>query len=97
MSLNDIVNERVNNFLNNPNFVINNNESKPLILHGNHPARLLEYIVTVGGDEFFRKRQAWTIFDDKVYVITFTSQQILFPNYIQTVDRMINSFAIQTK
>jgi photosystem II reaction center protein PsbP len=97
ISLDDIVNERVNNFLNNPDFAINNNESKPFILNSNHPARMLDYTVTIGGDEFFRKRQAWTIFDDKVYVITFTSQQVLFPNNIQTAEKMINSFEIQTK
>jgi hypothetical protein len=97
MSLNDVVQERINNFLNNSNFVIDSNESKPFTLKGNHPAYRLVYTVTVGGDEFFRKRQAWTIFDDKVYVITFTSQQALFSNYMPVVDKMTNSFEIQTK
>jgi hypothetical protein len=97
MSLNDLVQERINNFLNNSNFVIDNNESKPFTIKGNHPAYMLVYTVTVGGDEFFGKRQAWTIFDDKVYVITFTTQQVLFSNYMQVVDKMINSFEVQTK
>ena len=38
-----------------------------------------------------------TIFDDKVYVITFTSQQALFPNYVSIVKKMVNSFEVQTK
>ena len=61
MSLNDIVQQRIDNFLNNPDFVIDNNESKAFTLKGNHPAYMLVYSVTVGGDELFRKRQAWTI------------------------------------
>jgi hypothetical protein len=97
MSLNDIVQQRINNFLNNSNFVIDNNESKPFAIKGNHPAQMLVYSVTVGGDEFFRKIQAWTIFDDKVYVITFTSQQDLFSKYVPIVEKMINSFEIQPK
>lgn len=97
MSLNDIVQQRINNFLNNADFAIDNNQSKPFTLKGNHPAYMLVYTVIVGGDEFFRKRQVWTIFDDKVYVITFTSQQALSSNYIPIVDKMINSFEVQTK
>jgi photosystem II reaction center protein PsbP len=97
MSLNDIVQQRINNFLNNSNFAIDSNESKPFTIHGNHPAYMLVYTVTVGADEFFRKMQAWTIFDNKMYVITFTSQQALFSNYIPIVDKMVNSFEIQTK
>jgi hypothetical protein len=58
---------------------------------------MLDYTVRVGGDEFFRKRQAWTIFDNKVYVITFTSQQALFSNYLPIAEKMINSFEIKTK
>jgi PsbP-like protein len=97
MSLNDIVQQRINNFLNNADFAIDNNQSKPFTLKGNHPAYMLVYTVIVGGDEFFRKRQVWTIFDDKVYVITFTSQQTPSSNYIPIVDKMINSFEVQTK
>jgi hypothetical protein len=55
MSLNDIVQQRINNFLNNSDFVIDNNESKPFTMKGNHPAYTLVYT------EFFRKRQAWII------------------------------------
>jgi PsbP-like protein len=97
MSLNDIVQQKINNFLNNADFAIDNNQSKPFTLKGNHPAYMLVYTVIVGGDEFFRKRQVWTIFDDKVYVITFTSQQASSSDYIPIVDKMINSFEVQTK
>jgi hypothetical protein len=97
MSLNDIVQDRINNQLNNSDFAIDNNQSKPFTLKGNHPAYMLVYTVIVGGDEFFRKRQVWTIFDDKVYVITFTSQQALSSNYIPIVDKMVNSFEVRSK
>jgi hypothetical protein len=97
MSLNDIVQQKINNFLNNADFAIDNNRSKLFTLKGNHPAYMLVYTVIVGGDEFFRKRQVWTIFDDKVYVITFTSQQASSSDYIPIVDKMINSFEVQTK
>jgi PsbP-like protein len=96
MSLNDIVQQRINNFLNNADFAIDNNQSKPFTLKGNHPAYMLVYTLTVGGDEFFRKRQVWTVFEDKVYVITFTSQQAPSSNYIPIVDKMINTFEVQT-
>ena len=59
MSLDDIVQQRINNFLSNSDFAIDNNESKPFTLKGNHPAYMLVYSVTVGGDEFFRKMQAY--------------------------------------
>jgi serine/threonine-protein kinase len=96
-SLDNLVQEKINNFLNNSDFTINKNETKPFMLNGNHPAYMLDYVVTVGGDEFFRKSQAWTIFGDNVYVITFTSQQSLFADYIRTVEKMINSFQVQTR
>jgi hypothetical protein len=96
-SLDSIVKQKINNFLNSSQYTINNNESKPFRLKGNHSAYMLDYTVRVGGDEFFRKRQAWTIFDNKVYLITFTSQDALFSNYVPIVEKMINSFEIKTK
>jgi Flp pilus assembly protein TadG len=100
ISLDQIVKGRINYFSNNTDFAIH--ESKPFALNnGNnmnnnkHPAYMLDYTATVGGDELFRKMQVYTMFDSKVYVITFTSQQALFSNYTPIVQKMINSFVLQ--
>jgi photosystem II reaction center protein PsbP len=96
MSLDQIVKGRINYFSNNTDFAIH--ESKPFALNnGNNkqPAYMLDYSATVGGDELFRKMQVYTMFDSKVYVITFTSQQASFINYTPIVQKMINSFIIQ--
>ena len=98
MSLDQIVKGRIDYFYNKSNFAIH--ETKPFAIDNNNkrqPGYMLDYSVTVGGDELFRKRQAWTVFSGKVYVITFTAQQALFSNYMPTVAKMINSFEIQTK
>lgn len=100
MSLDQIVKGRINYFSNNTDFAIH--ESKPFALNngGNknnnkQPAYMLDYSATVGGDELFRKMQVYTMFDSKVYVITFTSQQASFINYTPIVQKMINSFVLQ--
>lgn len=101
MSLDQIVKGRINYFSNNTDFAIH--ESQPFALNNGsnknnankQPAYMLDYTATVGGDELFRKMQVYTIFDSKVYVITFTSQQALFSNYTPIVQKMINSFVIQ--
>jgi hypothetical protein len=101
MSLDQIVKGRINYFSNNTDFAIH--ESKPFALNNGinnknsnkQSAYMLDYSATVGGDELFRKMQVYTMFDSKVYVITFTSQQASFINYTPIVQRMINSFVIQ--
>ena len=90
MSLSRIINATINNLVQDENFVIHNSE--PAILKGNQSGRMLVYDTTVGDDEFFRKIQIYTIFDSKVYVVTFTSQQDLFSEYQPIVKKMINSF-----
>ena len=97
MSLDQIVKGRINYFSNNTDFAIH--ESKQYVLdngsNNKQQAYMLDYSATVGGDELFRKMQVYTMFDSKVYVITFTSQQALFSNYEPIVQKMINSFVIQ--
>jgi hypothetical protein len=90
MSLDKIINGTINKFVNNENFAIH--ESKPIALKGNQQAYMLMYDATVGGDEFFKKLQVYTIFDSKVYVLTFTSQAASFSNYLPLVQKMVNSF-----
>ena len=93
MSLDKIIDATVNKFRNNENFVIN--ESKPFAVKGNHPAHMLVYDAIVGGDEFFRKMQVYSMFGSKIYVLSFTSQHALFSNYIPIVQKMVSSFEIQ--
>jgi eukaryotic-like serine/threonine-protein kinase len=91
-SLEKIVNETINKFLKNPDTAINK-ESKPFTLKSKQPAYMLDYNTTIVGSSF-RKMQLWTILDSKVCVVTFTSQQALFSNYIPIVKKMFNSFEI---
>jgi hypothetical protein len=93
MSFDKIIDATVNKFRNNENFVIN--ESKPFAVKGNHPAHMLVYDAIVGGDEFFRKIQVYVMSDDKIYLISFTSQEALFSNYLPLVQKMVSSFEIQ--
>ena len=97
MSLDQIVKGRINYFSNNTDFAIH--ESKQYVLdngsNNKQQAYMLDYSATVGGDELFRKMQVYTMFDNKVFVITFTSQQASFINYTPIVQKMINSFVIQ--
>jgi hypothetical protein len=102
MSLDQIVEGRIKYFSNNTDFAIH--ESKQYALNNGsnnknnnkQPAYMLDYTATVGGDELFRKMQVYTMFDSKVFVITFTSQQASFINYTPIVQKMINSFVLQT-
>jgi hypothetical protein len=97
MSLDEIVKGRINYFSNNSDFVIHELKQYALNNGSNNkqPAYMLDYSATVGGDELFRKMQVYTMFDSKVFVITFTSQQASFINYTPIVQKMINSFVIQ--
>ena len=93
MSFDKIIDATVNKFRNNENFVIN--ESKTSTLKGNHPAYMLVYDALVGGDEFFRKMQVYSMFGSKIYVLSFTSQHASFSNYLPLVQKMVSSFEIQ--
>jgi PsbP-like protein len=90
ISFDKIIDATISKFSNNENFAIH--ESKPITLKGNQQGYMLVYDSTVAGDEFFRKLQVYTMFDNKVYVITFTSQAASFPNYLSLVQKMVNSF-----
>lgn len=90
MSLDTIFNGIVHNFRNNSNFSVN--QSGSFALSGNQSANMIVYDARVGGDELFRKIQAYTLYNNRVYVISFTSQQSLFENYLPIVQKMISSF-----
>jgi hypothetical protein len=91
MSLDKIINGRINRIQNTSDFVL---DSKPFTLKGNRSAHMLVYSTITGGDEFFKKMQVYTIFGNKVYLITFTAQEALFSNYLPTIRKMIDSFEI---
>jgi hypothetical protein len=92
MSLDQIIKGRLNYFHNNSDFVLN--QSNPITLKTYQSAYLLNYSVTIGGDEHFKKIQVFAPVGNKVYVVTFTSQQETFSNYMPLVQKMINSFGV---
>jgi hypothetical protein len=91
VSLDEIVKGRINKINGNSNFVIN--ESKPISLKGNQPAYIIMYTSMAQG-EHLKKMQVYTPSYNNIYLITFTAQDALFSNYLQTVWKMINSFEI---
>ena len=94
MSLEKIFDGRMKRIQNTTDVVI---ESKPFTLEGNHEAYKLVYSTITGGDEFFKKMQIYTIYNNKVYLITFTAQETLFSNYISLVENMIDTFEISDR
>jgi len=92
MSLPKLVSTTIKKFgLNNMTLVPN--ESKPIILKSGAPAYVIAYIVTIAGEELFKKMQVWTLKADKVYVITYTAQEGLYSNYLPMAQKMVDSFA----
>jgi PsbP-like protein len=91
MSLNEVVDGTVNNFDNNTHV----DSSKPIALKGNIPARELVYDTTVARDEHFKKMQVWASSGDTIYVLTYTSQASLYPNYLPIAEKMIQLFELK--
>jgi hypothetical protein len=91
VSLNEIIKGRINKINSSSNFAIN--ESKPISLEGNQPAYIIIYNSMAQGEQF-KKMQVYTPLHNNIYLITFTAQDALFSNYLQTVWKMINSFEI---
>jgi hypothetical protein len=95
-TLDEIIGERLDRLQNDTHFT--GIESKPFSLNAEQqPAQLLTYRTIAGGDELFKKMQVYTIYDDKVYLISFTSQDALFPSYLPTVQTMMKTFEIPSK
>jgi hypothetical protein len=93
MSLAKIVGDRIERIRNYDYFAIN--ESKELLLKGGSMAHSLVYSTTIGGDEVFKKLQVYTVLNNKVFLISFTSQESLFNNYLPIVQKMIDSFELR--
>lgn len=91
VSLDEIVKGRINKINSSSNFAIN--ESKPISLKGNQSAYIIIYNSMAQG-EHLKKMQVYTPLHNNVYLITFTAQDALYSNYLQTVWKMINSFEI---
>ena len=92
MSLDKIIDSRIHRIQNYTYFLIS--ESKPFTLNGNQSAYTIIYSINSGKDELFKKMQVYTIYGNKVYLITFTSQEALFAEYRSTIQEMINSFEL---
>lgn len=93
MSLAKIVAERLDRIRNYDYFVVD--QSKELLLKGGSMAHILVYSTTIGGDELFKKLQVYTVLNNKAYLISFTSQEGLFTNYLPIVQKMIDSFELR--
>jgi hypothetical protein len=92
MSLDKIIDSRIDRIQNSTYFLIN--ESKPFTLNGNQSAYTIIYSINSGKDELFKKMQVYTIYGNKVYLITFTSQEAFFDQYRATIQKMVNSFEL---
>ena len=92
MSLDKIIDSRIDRIQNSTYFLIS--ESKPFTLTGNQSAYSITYSINSGKDELFKKMQVYTVYDNKVYLITFTSQEALFAEYRSTIQEMVNSFEL---
>lgn len=92
MTLDKIIEGKIKRLQNDTHFTIL--DSKPITLKGGHPAYVIVYRTVAGGDELFRKIQTYTIYGNKVFLISFTSQDASFSSYLPTVQKMISSFEV---
>jgi len=95
MSLDKIIDSRIDRIQNSTYFLIS--ESKPFTIKGNQSAYTIIYSINSGKDEIFKKMQVYTLYGNKVYLITFTSQEALFVQYRPTIQEMVNSFELLNK
>jgi len=95
LTLDRIMSERLKRLQNDTHFTAI--ESKPFTLNNGQPAQLLIYRTIAGGDELFKKIQVYTIYGNKAYLISFTSQDATFPGYLPTIQKMIKSFDVNGK
>jgi len=95
LTLHEIMTGRLNRLQNDTHFT--GIESKPFTLNNGQPAWSLIYRTTAGGDELFKKIQVYTIYSNKVFLISFTSQDASFPSYQSTIQKMIKSFDMNGK
>ena len=94
-TLDEIITGRLNRLQNDSHFT--GIESKPFTLNNGQPAWSLIYRSTAGGDELFKKIQVYTVYSNKVFLISFTSQDASFPSYQPTTQKMIKSFDVNGK
>ena len=94
-TLDEIITGRLNRLHNDTHFT--GIESKPFTLNNGQPAWSLIYRSTAGGDELFKKIQVYTVYSNKVFLISFTSQDASFPSYQPTIQKMIKSFDVNGK
>jgi hypothetical protein len=95
LTLDRIMDERLKRLQNDTHFTAI--ESKPFTLNNGQPAQLLIYRTIAGGDELFKKIQVYTIYGNKAYLISFTSQDASFSSYLATIQKMIKTFEIKSK
>jgi hypothetical protein len=92
LTLDKIMREKLKRLQNDTHF--SDIESKPFTLNNGQPAQALIYKTIAGGDELFKKMQVYTIYGNKVYLVSFTSQDASFPSYLPTIQKMMKTFEI---
>ena len=93
LTLHEIMTGRLNRLQNDTHFT--GIESKPFTLNNGQSAWSVIYRTTAGGDELFKKIQVYTIYSNKVFLISFTSQDASFPIYLPTIQKMMKTFGIR--
>jgi hypothetical protein len=95
-TLDQIIGERLKRLQNDTHFT--DIESRPFSFNAEQqPGQLVTYRTIAGGDEFFKKIQVYTIQENKVYLISFTSQDASFPSYSPIVENMLKAFRLPSK
>ncbi len=46
------------------------------------------------GEKDLKKMQAWTLINNKAYVLTYTAEKADYPEYLKAAEGMVNSFAV---
>jgi hypothetical protein len=95
LTLDEIMTGRLNRLQNDTHFT--GIESKPFTLNNGQPAWSIIYRSTAGGDELFKKIQVYTVYSNKVFLISFTSQDASFPSYQPIIQKMIKSLDVNGK
>jgi hypothetical protein len=93
MTLDKIIEGRIKRLQNDTHFTLL--ESKPTTLKAGQPAYIIIYRTVAGGDELFRKIQAYAVHGNKAYLVSFTSQDASFSSYLPMVQKIISSFEIK--
>ena len=61
---------------------------------GGIPAHRVVYNGVNGESQLIKNLEVWAVFNQKVYIVSYTATPEEYPNYLESVEKMINSFEI---